>query len=206
LGKGGKMMARLSFNSENASQMILVTAIILIISSLFMPLVFVYFIQDYLYLSDDKWFYVAPPSAYVIFMIGMLWIAVTLFLHLLLKWKFDWKVTKWITLFFMTGCIPFFMFGVSNYYYLDDSGMHFNDHKTFNTINSYYWEDIKEAKEIFVKSNGVTVADHLSLLTKAGEVVELPYNTKVQNNKFKILEKLQEYDVPLTNNMGDLYE
>ncbi|MBS8263629.1 hypothetical protein DYI25_04120 [Mesobacillus boroniphilus] len=199
-------MARLSFNTDNTSNIILVTAIILMISSLFMPLVFVYFIQDYLYLTAEKWFYVAPPSAYIIFMIGMLWIALTLFLYLFIKWKSDWKGFKWATLFVLLGSIPFFMFGVSNYYYLDDQGMHFNDYKTYNTINSYYWEDIKEAKEIFVKSNGVTVVDHLNLVTKDGEVIELPYNSKVSNNKFKIMEKLQEYNVPLTNNMGDLYE
>ena len=200
------MMARLSFNTENSSNIILVTAIILMISSLFMPLVFVYYIQDYLYLTADKWFYVTPPSAYIIFMIGMLWIALTSFLYLFLKWKSDRKGFKWAALFVLLGSIPFFMFGVSNYYYLDDQGMHFNDYKTYNTINSYYWEDIKEAKEIFVKSNGVTVVDHLNLVTKDGEVIELPYNSKVSNNKFRIMEKLQEYNVPLTNNMGDLYE
>jgi hypothetical protein len=199
-------MKRLSFNSENTSNLILVSAIIIMISSLFMPLVFVYFIQDYLYLSADKWFYVTPPSAYIIFMIGMLWVAVSLLLHLFLKWKFDWKSLKWVSLLLILGSIPFFMFGVSNYYYLDDKGMHFNEHKTFNTIDSYYWDDIKEAKEIFVKSNGATVLDHLTLINKSGEVIELPYNTKVQNNKFKIMEKLQENNIPLTNNMGDLYE
>ncbi|WNF24633.1 hypothetical protein [Mesobacillus jeotgali] len=199
-------MKRLSFNSENTSNLILVSAIIIMISSLFMPLVFVYFIQDYLYLSADKWFYVTPPSAYIIFMIGMLWVAVSLLLHLFLKWKFDWKSLKWVSLLLISGSIPFFMFGVSNYYYLDDKGMHFNEHKTFNTIDSYYWDDIKEAKEIFVKSNGATVLDHLTLINKSGEVIELPYNTKVQNNKFKIMEKLQENNIPLTNNMGDLYE
>ncbi|WLR57526.1 hypothetical protein LC048_12095 [Mesobacillus subterraneus] len=200
------MMARLSLNTENSSNVILVTAIILIISSLFMPLVFVYIIQDYLYLSVDKWFYDTPSSAYVIFMIGMLWIAVTLLLYLFFTWKFEWKGIKWISLLVMLGCVPFFMFGVSNYYYLDDQGMHFNDYKTFNTINSYYWEDVKEAKEIFVKNNGVTVVDHLNLVTEAGEVIELPYNSKVQNNRFKIMEKLEENNIPLTNNMGDLYE
>ncbi|MBT2636954.1 hypothetical protein [Bacillus sp. ISL-39] len=199
-------MPRLSFNTENTTNIILVTAIILIISSLFMPLVFVYFIQDYLYLSADKWFYDTPPSAYILFMIGMLWISVTLFLYLFLDWKFDWKGVKWISFLLMLGCIPFFMFGVSNYYYLDDKGMHFNEHTTFNTINSYYWEDMMEAKEIFVKNNGVTVVDHLNLVTKSGEVIELPYNSKVRNNRYKIMEKLQENNITLTNNMGDLYE
>lgn len=199
-------MSRVSFNSDNISNLILVSAIIIMISSLFMPLVFVYFIQDYLYLSADKWFYVTPPSAYIIFMIGMLWVAVTLLLHLFLKWKFDWKGLKWVSLLIILGSIPFFMFGVSNYYYLDDKGMHFNEYKTFNTTDSYYWNEIKEAKEIFVKSNGVTVLDHLTLVTKSGEVIDLSYNTKLQNSKFKIMEKLQENNVPLTNNMGDLYE
>lgn len=199
-------MARLSFNTENTSQIILVTAIILIISSLFMPLVFVYFIQDYLYLSADKWFYITPPSAYIIFMIGMIWIAVMLLVHVFIQWKFEFRYLKWITLVFILGSIPFFMFGVSNYYYLDDQGIHFNGEKTLNTINSYYWEDIKEAKEIFVKSNGVTVVDHLSLTTNEGEVIELPYNSKVKNNKLRIMEKLEEFNVPLTNNMGDLYK
>ena len=199
-------MHNVRFNYEESSKIILVTAIIIMISSLFMPLVFVYFIQDYLYLSADKWFYDTPSSAYIIFMIGMLWLAVSLLLHLFLKWKFDWKGIKWISLLLILGSIPFFMFGVSNYYYLDDKGVHFNDHTTFNSISSYHWQDIKEAKEIFVKSNGVTVLDHLTLVTKSGEVIELPNNPKVQNSKFRIMEKLQENNVPLTNNMGDLYE
>lgn len=199
-------MHNVRFNYEESSKIILVTAIIIMISSLFMPLVFVYFIQDYLYLSADKWFYDTPSSGYVIFMMGMLWLAVSLLLHLFLKWKFDWKGIKWISLLLILGSIPFFMFGVSNYYYLDDKGVHFNEHTTFNKISSYHWHDIKEAKEIFVKSNGVTVLDHLSLVTKSGEVIELPNNPKVQNSKFKIMEKLQENNVPLTNNMGDLYE
>lgn len=199
-------MLGLKFKTENTSNILLVSAIILMISSLFMPLVFVYFIQDYLYLSADKWFYITPPSAYIIFMIGMLWIAVMLLVHVFIQWKFDWRIFNWITPLLLLGAIPFFMFGVSNYYYLNDQGIHFNGEKTFNTIDSYYWKDLKEAKEIFVKNNGVTVIDHLSLTTNEGEVIELPYDTKVKNNKFRIMEKLEEFNVPLTNNMGDLYE
>lgn len=199
-------MARISFNSENTSNIILVSAIILIMSSLFMPLVFVYFIQDYLYLTKDKWFYVTPQSAYILFMIGMLWVAAMLLLYLFVQWKFEWRGFKWLAILLMFGSLPFFMFGVSNYYYLDDLGLHFNDEKSFNTIQSYDWEDIKEAKEIFVKNKGVTVADHLMLTTNDGKVIELPYTSKVTDNKFLIMEKIQELNIPFTNNMGDLYE
>ncbi|CAM3726505.1 hypothetical protein [Mesobacillus thioparans] len=199
-------MAQLTFKSENTSNIILVSAIILIISSLFMPLVFVYFIQDYLYLTKDKWFYVTPPSAYILFMVGMLWLAVTLLLYLFVQWKFDWKGFKWLTILLMFGCIPFFMFSISNYYYLNDEGLHFNEAKSFNEIQSYGWKDLKEAKEIFVKTKGVTVSDHYMFTTSDGNVIKLPNNSKVAFNKQRIMEKLEEYNIPLTNNMGDLYE
>ncbi|WP_079508587.1 hypothetical protein [Mesobacillus jeotgali] len=199
-------MARISFNTENTSNIILVSAIILIISSLFMPLVFVYFIQDYLYLSKEKWFYVTPPSAYILFMVGMLWISATLLLYLFVQWKFDRKAYKWITSLLMLGSIPFFLFSISNYYYLDDNGMHINDSKSFNEIRSYGWKDIKEAREIYVKDSGVTVFDHYKFTAKNGEVFVLPNNSKVSQNKYRILEKLKEFNIPVTNNLGELYE
>lgn len=199
-------MAKLSLKSENTSNIILVSAIILIISSLFMPLVFVYFIQDYLYLTKDKWFYATPPSAYILFMIGMLWLAVTLLIYLFVKWKFERKGIKWLIIVLMFGSVPFFMFGISNYYYLNDEGLHFNEAKSFNDIHSYGWKDIKQAEEIFVKTKGVTVSDHYMFTTNDGKVIELPNNSKVSYNKHRIMEKLQEFNIPLTNNMGDLYE
>ncbi|MBT2680119.1 hypothetical protein J7E38_13980 [Bacillus sp. ISL-35] len=199
-------MAQLTFKSENTSNIILVSAIILIISSLFMPLVFVYFIQDYLYLTKDKWFYVTPPSAYILFMVGMLWLAVTLLLYLFVQWKFEWGGFKWLTILLMLGSVPFFMFSISNYYYLNDKGLHFNEASSFNEVVSYGWKDIKEAKEIFVKNKGVTVSDHYLFTTNNGTVIELPNNSKVTYNKQRIMEKLQEFNIPLNNNMGDLYE
>ncbi|MCM3666187.1 hypothetical protein M3204_17345 [Mesobacillus subterraneus] len=199
-------MATLNIHTENTARILFVSAIILMFSSFFMPLVLVFFIQDYLYLSNEKWFYVTPPSAYVIFMIGMLWISITLLVHLFIQRKYELKHYKWITILLMSISIPFFMFGISNYYYLDNEGLHFNDEKTFNTIISYDWEDIKEAKEVFIKSNGVTVMDHYRFITKDGDIIDLPYNSKVGNNKSRIVEKLKEHNVPVTNNMGDLYE
>ena len=199
-------MAGLNINTEDSSKILLVSAIILLMSSFFLPLVLVYLIQDFLYLSNTQWFYDTPASAYVIFMIGMIWIPVLMFLHLFIEWKYEFRFLKWVTLSLMSLSIPFFMFGVSNYYYLDGEGLHFNDLETFNTITSYKWEDIEEANEVYTKSNGVTVMDHYRFITKDGEVIDLSYNNKVSSNKFRILEKLKEHDVKVTNNMGDLYE
>ncbi|MEH7884344.1 hypothetical protein V7654_08455 [Bacillus sp. JJ1609] len=199
-------MAKLTFSTESTSKILLVSALILLISSLFMPFVLVFFIQDYLYLSSEKWFYDTPASAYVIFIIGMLWIPIMILIHMFSQWKFELRYFKWITLLLMTLSIPFFMFGISNYYYLDDKGIHFNDVKTFNTITSYEWEDIKNAKEVYTKSNNVTVMDHYEFETKKSEIINLASNHKVSSYKFRIYEKLEEHGVVITNNLGDLYE
>ncbi|WP_423410157.1 hypothetical protein AABM38_09580 [Heyndrickxia sp. MSNUG] len=199
-------MARLTFNSESTSKILFVSAIIMLISSLFMPFVLVFIIQDYLYLSSEKWFYDTPATAYVLFIIGMLWIPIMMLIHLFIQWKFELRCYKWITILLMTLSIPFFMFGISNYYYLDDKGIHFNDVKTFNTITSYEWADFKNAKEVYTKSNNVTVMDHYEFETKKGEIIDLPSNHKVSSYKLRILEKLEEHGIEITNNLADLYE
>lgn len=199
-------MARLTFNTENTSKILFVSALIMLISSLFMPFVLVFIIQDYLYSSSEKWFYDTPASAYVLFIIGMLWIPIMMLIHLFIQWKFELRYYKWITILLMTLSIPFFMFGISNYYYLDDKGIHFNDVNTFNTIKSYEWADFKNAKEVYTKSNNVTIMDHYEFETKKGEIVDLPSNHKVSSYKFRILEKLEEHGVEITNNLSDLYD
>jgi len=199
-------MASLKLDSEKITWVLLVSAIILLISSLFMPLVLVFIIQDYLYLSSSKWFYEAPASAYVVFMIGMQWIAFMIMLHIFIQWKFEIKMFKWITMLLMTLSIPCFMFAISNYYYLDDNGIHFNELETYNTITSYHWSDFKEAREVYTKSNGVTSLDHFELITTDNEVIELPTSSKITGAKHRILEKLNEHGVNVTNNLGDLYE
>ena len=199
-------MAGLKLDTEKVTWILLVSAIILLISSLFMPLVLVFIIQDYLYLSSSKWFYEAPASAYVVFMIGIQWIALMIMLHIFIQWRFDFKMFKWITMLLMTLSIPCFMFAISNYYYLDDNGIHFNELDTFNTITSYQWADFKEAREVYSKSNGVTGLDHFELITTDGEVIELKTSQKMTGAKHRMLEKLNENGVSVTNNLGDLYE
>lgn len=199
-------MARLGLNTENTSKILFASAIIMMICSLFMPFVLVFIIQDYLYLSSEKWFYDTPSSAYVLIIIGMLWIPIMMLVHLFIQWKFELRYFKWISLVLMTLSIPFFMYGISNYYYLDDKGIHFNDVKTFNTITSYEWENFIGAKEVYTRSNNVTIMDHYDFETKDGEIISLASNHKISSHKFRILEKLKEHGVEVTNNLADLYE
>lgn len=199
-------MAQTQFNSENKRRIIFVSAVIILLSSLFMPFVLVFIIQDYLYLSSEKWFYDTPASAYTLVIIGMVWISIVLLLHLFIQNKFELRYYKWITIVLLGLSIPFFMFGVSNYYYLDIKGIHINDVKTFNNINSYEWEDFKSAKEVYKKSNNVSVLDHYEFETKEGEVITLPANHKVSSARHGILAKLKDSGIEMTSNLSDLYE
>jgi uncharacterized protein YxjI len=98
------------------------------------------------------------------------------------------------------------MYGVSNYYYLDDKGIHINDVKTFNIVTSYEWKDFKGAKEVYTKSNNVSVMDHYEFETKDGEIITLPANHKVNSYRQSILAKLEEHGIELTSNLIDFYE
>jgi hypothetical protein len=199
-------MAQTQFNSETKRRVIFVSAVIILLSSLFMPFVLVFIIQDYLYLTSEKWFYDTPASAYTLVIIGMVWISIVLLLHLFIQNKFELHYLKWITILLLSVSIPFFMYGVSNYYYLDDKGIHINYMKTFNTITSYEWEDIKSAMEVYKKSNNVSVLDHYEFETQEGEIITLPANHKVNSARPSIIVKLKESGVEMTSNLADLYE
>lgn len=193
-------------DSEKAHQYVFVIAIILFISSLFMPLVFVFFIQETLYHSKLHWFYEAPTSAYVTFGIGMVWIAIVLFGYLFVKWKYDPRFSKSITGLLLCISIPFFIFGVDNYHYLNDEGLHFNYLYTLNRVTTYEWKDFKEVKEIYEKSSGTVYLKEYAFITKGNKVETLPFNIKLKENQNLILTKLAENGVEVTSNYKDMYE
>lgn len=194
-------------DSEKAHQYVFASAIILFISSLFMPLVFVFFIQETLYHSKSYWFYEAPTSAYVTFGIGMVWIAIVLFGYLFIKWKFEPRFLKTITMLLLCISIPFFMFGVANYYYVDDEGLHFNYLNTFNQVTTYEWKDLKEVKEIYEKSSSGTVyLKEYAFITKDNKVETLPLSGKIGGNQLRLKAKLTENGVRMTSNYEDMYE
>lgn len=193
-------------NSENANIYVFVTAIITFLCSFFMPMVFVFFLQESLYFSKTHWFFEAPTSAYVTFSIGMIWISIILFIYLFVNWKFEPRFLKSFTALLLCLSIPCFMLGVANYRYMDDEGLHINYLKTLNEITTFGWNDLKEVKEVYEKKNGTIYLKEYTFITKDNKVETLPISGKLGENRNRVLAKLKENGVPLESNYQEINE
>lgn len=196
-------MGAISINSEKGTLLLVISAIIVLLSSLFMPFVLVFLLQDIFYHSKAHWFFERPASAYILFMGGMLWIAFILFLQLFVQWKFELKFFKWVSAALILLSIPFFMYGVSNYYYFDEQGLHHNPAETFNQIDVYEWADFTAVREVYGQTNGVLNLEYYVFETKDKKDLTLPFNQGFAEYRNVILSKLEENKIKVINNLDE---
>ncbi|WP_210365408.1 hypothetical protein [Bacillus sp. REN3] len=194
-----------SINKENRPQILLALSIIILLTSLFLPIICVFILQDIFYHSKSHWIFSTPASAYITFMIGMIWISVVLFFHIFMTSKYESSIIKWVSSFFILWSIPLFVLGVSNYYYVDERGIHYNYLGSINET-AYEWNNFKEVKEIYSEKNGVSTIEEYEFITNDHEVIVLPFNLEFKEARKNILNILEENGVKVTNNYGELYE
>jgi hypothetical protein len=197
-------MPSLKIDSEKATYWLYGFIFILFLSSLFMPFVFIFWLQDLLYHSNSHWTFIAPSSAYLSFFIGMLLIPIALTIHLIIRSKTNIRWIGWITGLLFVCSIPFFALGVSTYYYLDNDGIHMNELMSLEEID-YRWETMKELKEVWVLDNGVSRLDEYILITEDDSEVDLTASFKEHHVKMKTYQTLEEHGIKITSNHQDLW-
>lgn len=187
-----------------SSQYILIISIMLFIGSLFMPFILVYLIQDALYNSKEMMYFKTPPSSYFTFGVGMMWIALVLLVYVITKKKFEIGKLKWLSLLFIPLSIPFFLFSIENYYYLDKEGIHSNELTSFKAVETYRWDEMKEVKEIYAKEKGNTKTKAYQFITKDNRVFELPHSKNVLPFRKGLMDMLRANQVTITDNYDEL--
>ncbi|WP_142752203.1 hypothetical protein [Neobacillus piezotolerans] len=197
-------MLNFSGIERKSSQYILAISIMLFIGSLFMPFILVYLIQESLYNTKEIMYFKAPPSSYVTFGVGMMWIALVLLVLVITKKKYEIGKLKWLSLLFIPLSIPFFMFSIENYYYLDKEGIHSNELKSYKTIETFRWDEMKEVKEIYAKEKGDTKTKAYQFITKDNRVFELPHNKNVLPFRAGLMDMLRANQVTITDNYDEL--
>jgi hypothetical protein len=178
---------------------------ILFLSSLFMPFVFIFWLQDLLYHSKSHWVFIAPSIAYISFFIGMILIPTTLTIHLILQSKLKQKWIGWVTGLLLICSIPFFALGVSTYYFLDDEGIHVNELMSLEETD-YRWDTMKELKEVWVLDNGVSRLNEYIMITEDDTELDVTAAFKEHHIKIKTYQMLEQHGVKITSNHQDLYE
>ncbi|MFD1020689.1 hypothetical protein [Thalassobacillus hwangdonensis] len=185
---------------ERRRQILLTIAIILFISSLLIPFVVVFLLQDLFFTDRSQWFFITPTTAYITFMAGMMWPAIVIFIHLLIQTKYNFKSYKWVSIALIPLSIPVLLFGLTNYYYFDDQGINYNHLTTTNQM-TYEWDGFKEVEKIYSKEDGTTTLVEYRFLTKKDEEIFVPVNMDFRNYQSRILKYLEENKVKVIDSI-----
>ncbi|KYG35083.1 hypothetical protein [Alkalihalobacillus trypoxylicola] len=135
--------------------------VILILTSLIVPMVAILFIQDFLFFSSSHWTFIRPSEAFIGFGLGMVWIAVVLFsLFFSMKWsEIKDKDYRWGPLHVLLGClsIPIFLLSIYHYIYLDEQGVHEISIWSFSE-EGILWEDIDHTTRLVQEGSQITIS------------------------------------------------
>ena len=98
------------------------------------------------------------------------------------------------------------MFAATTYFYFDDTGLHYNRLESFNQLRSYDWESFKEVKKHYEKKQNIAyLKEYIFVMNDDLEIV-IPYEGAMRQNEYRLLDKLTEKNVTVTDNYMDLYE
>lgn len=192
------LLRRKAPEEENSAKLVAYT-IILFISSFFVPFVIVASFQSMVYFSRSYWFFSTPPSAYFTFMVGMVFIAVILTFYLFFRQKWEGTKFKWITALLILGSIPAFIFSLTNYYYLDDDGIHYNGLTSLKE-KEYQWSKMVRIHIVYKNHQGTTGLFQYKFEMADGKKITLPFNDKLSEHKFRIEEKIIEHKILIKDN------
>ncbi|ETI68202.1 hypothetical protein [Neobacillus vireti] len=185
--------------SEDHHVKLVAYTIILYISSLFVPFVVVASFQSLVYYSRSHWFFSTPFSAYITFMCGMLFIAVIFTVYLIFRERFEGRTFKWVIAVLLIVSIPAFVQSLTNYYYLDEDGIHYNALTSFKE-KEYKWDEITKVQVVYRNHQGTTSLYQYKFEDRDGGVVTLPFNDYLSDHKWQIEGKIEENNIPVKDN------
>lgn len=192
------LLRRKEVDEEHSVKLVAYT-IILFISSFFVPFVIVASYQSMVYFSRSYWFFSTPFSAYITFMGGMLFIAVIMTVYLILRQRWEGGKLKWITGILILTTIPAFILSLTNYYYMDDDGIHYNG-LTGLVEKEYKWDEMENIHIVYRNHQGTTGLFQYLFEMTDGSKITLPFNDKLSANKYKVEQKIKEYKIPVKDN------
>lgn len=193
------LLMRKKETSEEKSVKLVAYTIILYISSFFVPFVIVASFQSLIYFSRSQWFFATPFSAYITFMAGMFYIAVVFTIFLIFRQKWDGNNFKIITGLLLLISIPAFYFSLTNYYYLDDKGVHYNSLMSVNE-KEYKWENVHTVHIVYRNHQGTVSNYQYKFELNNGSIITLPYDDKFAENVGRIEDKIQQFGITVKDN------
>lgn len=179
---------------------VIITIIVIsIVSSVFLPFFMVLLLQNAFYHSMDYYLFAAPNSAYFTFMAGILWIPLILTLYLVFQKISKQKVPLWlqrtIVGLLLSLSILICYFGVNNYYYFDEQGLHYR-HLFSQQESLYQWNEIQEVNQINQVKDGAMTPQKVIFSLKDHKEIVIKYNQTYNVKRGYILAELRDRNIP----------
>ena len=188
--------------SEDNHVKLVAYTIILFISSLFVPFIAVASYQSVAYFSRAQWFFSTPFSAYLTFMGGMIYLVVILTVYLIFRQRWEGLWFKSIVIIMLIASIPAFLLSLTNYYYLDKDGIHYNKLTSLNE-KEYRWDQIAKVHIVYRNHQGTTGFYQYRFEMPDGSEITIPYNEKLAEHKWRVEKKIKENKIPVSDNFNN---
>ncbi|WP_096200297.1 hypothetical protein [Bacillus sp. FJAT-45350] len=180
---------------------IMTWGLLLLISSFFVPVVTVMFIQDLLFFSADNWSFIRPVEAYIGFGVGMIWIAIVLFSFLFTKMHSEkknrtYKLTGLHLILFVVA-FPLFVFSIYHYAYFDEHGVQGNSFWTLSE-DSIAWDEVQEVTRTVAESSQRVMSYTFS---DGDTSITIPYDPQDYQTVQSIKRVVNIYNWNITDNV-----
>lgn len=190
-------------SSDDGHIKLIAYTIILYISSLFAPLVIVASYQSLIYYSKKQWFFATPFSAYATFGGSMIFIAIVLTIYLIFRDRWSRTILTRATWVLILLTIPAFFLSLTNYYYFDQKGIHYNGLIELQQ-RDYKWSNVTKVHMLYRNHQGTTGFYQYKFDMNDGKTITIPIDGKIlnnyQENKRRIEGAIKENNIPLTDN------
>jgi hypothetical protein len=87
--------------------------------------------------------------------------------------------------------IPVFILSLTNYYYLDKEGIHYNSLTSIGE-KEYKWDEIAKVHIVYRNHEGTTSFYQYKFEMPDGSEITIPYNDKLAEHKWRVEEKIKE--------------
>ncbi|KON87303.1 hypothetical protein AF332_11030 [Sporosarcina globispora] len=179
------------------NQILVTTAIILILSAIFIPVFLLSPFQAQFYKPEGTWIFEAPKSAYLTFSIALaaigIFIIAGVWLHSAEKLGAIGKALVGAGFLFSlaTAILSF-----DYYHYIDKKGVHFNT--LFSLQEKHYeWSEIKQARQSVINKMGIMSDDELIFTFQDGTTYAYPLNDNIRKARIATYYELEEHGVEL---------
>ncbi len=174
--------------------------IVLFLSSLIVPVILLYPIQEMLYLPNEFYYFAPYFNAYIIFMVSLFVMALVLLINYLIipKTKKRKNIQRGLVSASLLIALGFIALSFNTYKWIDSRGIHMNPFFSLK-VNFVEWEEIVKVEQVNLEKSGVTKPDHLVFTFQDGSTMEEPLAGNMILAKNYIANELKQRGLTIEN-------